>query len=61
MGTSITPGGASSAATAVQGEVGSGGAEAAINILNAEDDDEGDEEAPVPHEFEYESESEGGD
>ncbi|KAF8471780.1 armadillo-type protein [Kalaharituber pfeilii] len=40
---------------AAQAAVGSGGAEAAVNILNAEDDD-GEEDAPVPREFEYESE-----
>jgi len=43
---------------ASQGEVGSGGAEAAIHILNAEDED-GDEDAPLPHEFDYESGGEG--
>ena len=45
-------------AESARSEVGTGGAEAAVNILNAEDDD-GDEEAPVPDEFDYESEGEG--
>jgi 26S proteasome regulatory subunit N2 len=34
-----------------------GGAAAAVNILNAEDD-EGDDDAPVPEEFEYHTDSE---
>ena len=58
MGVGITPAGASPMLAASRGEVGSGGAEAAIHILNAEDDD-GDEDAPLPHEFEYESGGEG--
>ncbi|KAF8442751.1 armadillo-type protein [Terfezia claveryi] len=60
VGVGNTPAGTSPMLTASQGEVGSGGAEAAIHILNAEDDD-GDEDAPLPHEFEYESGDEGDD
>lgn len=58
VGVMIAPGGASTILT--RDHAGSGGAEAAIQILNAEDDD-GDEDAPVPHEFEYESQDEGDD
>lgn len=54
-GQNISPAAGSSLLGVSRGEVGGGGAEAAINILNAEDDD-GDEDAPVPDEFEYESE-----
>ena len=57
-GANTTPVGVSPMLAASQGEVGSGGAEAAIHILNAEDED-GDEDAPLPHEFDYESGGEG--
>jgi len=58
VGAGITPVGASLMLAVSRDEVGSGGAEAAIHVLNAEDDD-GDEDAPLPHEFEYESGGEG--
>ena len=60
VGTSINTGAAPLALAPARGEVGTGGAEAAIHILNAEDDDD-EEDAPVPNEFEYESDEEGRD
>jgi len=48
------PAGAAAGATAAGGAVGGGGAEAAVEILNAEDDD-GAEDAPLPDPFEYDT------
>lgn len=58
VGTSSNTGTAPLALAPSRGEVGAGGAEAAIHILNTEDDD-GEEDAPIPDEFEYESEGTG--
>ncbi|KAI5808617.1 armadillo-type protein [Peziza echinospora] len=50
------PAGVSSSSSARNNDVGSGGAEAAVDVLTAEDEDE--DGAPLPSEFVYESEGE---